>query len=259
MRALLSGNSCREGPWIGRDDEALKKLEALLMDLDGTLLDIEVSFFLGTMVDSMIEHFRDLVPPDLFRDGLVGGIDEIMSGPRPEGESNEMGFYRAFARITGLDGKTANDVFSSYYEEVFPRFERFGSRIDGADRFIEMAAKNGYRLVLATNPIFPRASVLERMRWGNLSPDQFEIITDMETTRSCKPQREYFEDLSAALGVPPERCLMVGNDVEQDLAAGGVGMKTYLVEGRVIQRGSGRVFSDWKGDLQQLGRLLALW
>jgi len=237
----------------------LEKIEALLLDLDGTLLDIEVSFFLNTMVESMIEHFNDLVSPELFREGLVGGIDEIMADPRPEGENNEEGFYRAFQRITGLKPEVANGAFSAYYEQIFPRFEHFGSRIEGAHELILAASQNGYRLALATNPIFPRASVLERMRWGNLSPDQFEVVTDMETTRSCKPQKEYFQDLSAALGVPPEKCLMVGNDVEQDLAAGKVGMKTYLVDGRIIQRGSGHVYCDWQGDLQQLGRLLGLW
>ena len=237
----------------------MKEIKALLLDLDGTLLDIEVSFFLGTMVDSMIDHFQDLIPPDLFRDGLVGGIDEIMADPRSDGETNEEGFYRAFQRITGLKTGVARGVFSSYYEQIFPGFERFGSRIAGAHELIDMASRKGYRLALATNPIFPRVSVIERMRWGNLSPEQFEVVTDMETTRSCKPQKEYFEDLSSALGVPPERCLMVGNDVEQDLAAAHVGMKTYLVEGRVIQRGTGQVLSDWKGDLEQLGRLLELW
>ena len=237
----------------------MERIEALLLDLDGTLLDIEVSFFLNTMVESMIDHFQDLLPPDLFREGLVGGIDEIMADPRPEGETNEEGFYRAFQRITGLKAEVASRVFSTYYEQIFPRFERFGSRIEGARKLIDMAARKGYRLALATNPIFPRASVIERMRWANLLPDQFEVITDMETTRSCKPQRTYFEDLSTALGVPPDRCLMVGNDVEQDLAAGHVGMKTYLVDGRIIHRGSGQVFSDWQGDLESLGRLLELW
>jgi FMN phosphatase YigB (HAD superfamily) len=237
----------------------LKKVEALLLDLDGTLLDIEVSFFLDTMVESMIDHFQEFVSSDVFRDGLIGGIDEIMADPRPEGETNEEGFYRVFQRITGLKPKMAGEKFSSYYHQVFPRFENFGSQVQGASDLIDMAACKGYRLALATNPIFPRASVVERMRWGNLSPDQFDVITDMETTRSCKPQKEYFEDLSAALSVPPEKCLMVGNDVEQDLAASQVGMKTYLVDRKIIQRGSGRVFPDWRGDLGELGRLLELW
>ncbi len=86
-----------------------------------------------------------------------------------------------------------------------------------------------------------------------------EVSFFLDTTRSCKPQKEYFEDLSAALSVPPERCLMVGNDVEHDLAASYVGMKTNLVDRRIIQRRSGRVFPDWRGDLEELGRMLELW
>jgi FMN phosphatase YigB (HAD superfamily) len=158
-----------------------------------------------------------------------------------------------------VNPKVAGETFSSYYQQVFPRFERFGSQVQGAADLIDMAVRKGYRLALATNPIFPRASVVERMRWGKLSPEQFDVITDMENMRSCKPQKEYFEYLSAALSIPPERCLMVGNDVEQDLAASHVGMKTYLVDRRIIQRGSGRVFPDWRGDLGDLGRLLGLW
>ncbi|TNF48096.1 HAD family hydrolase [bacterium] len=237
----------------------MKNIEALLLDLDGTLLDIEVSFFMDTMVESMIDHFQEFIPPDVFRDGLVSGIDEIMAEPRPAGETNEDAFYRVFQRITGLNTNVASETFTSYYHRVFPRFETFGSQIQGASDLVKMATRKGYRIALATNPIFPRASVIERMRWGNLSPERFDVITDMETTRSCKPQKEYFEDLSAILNVSPERCLMVGNDVEQDLAASKVGMKTYLVDGRIIKRGSEPMFPDWKGDLEELGRLLGLW
>ncbi|UCF31698.1 MAG: HAD family hydrolase [bacterium] len=237
----------------------LKGIQALLLDLDGTLIDIEVSFFLDTMIKSMQDHFRPHLDPAVFSDGLYGAIDAILSAPRRDGETNREAFYSAFERMTGLDASLAEKVFRAYYLEVFPGHSDQGSAAPSAEPFVRAAREKGLRLALATNPIFPAESVVERLRWGGLAPGLFDVISVLDHMRSCKPQREYFIEMSDALGVDPERCLMVGNDVEQDLPAAEVGMKTFLVERNVIHRGTGRVDPDMRGDLEELGRILGLW
>jgi FMN phosphatase YigB (HAD superfamily) len=73
---------------------------------------------------------------------------------------------------------------------------------------------------------------------------------------TCKPNPEYFLDLASRLDVEPSACLMVGNDVQQDLPASEAGMGTFLVEGQVIDRGSSQFEPDARGSLEDLGRFL---
>lgn len=237
----------------------MKSIQALLLDLDGTLIDIEVSFFLDTMVASMQLHFRDHLDPEVFRDGLFGGIDAIMAAPRSDGETNRESFYSAFEKLTGFDALQTEETFRSYYQKVFPQHSGFASPSPYAKRLLKASRAKGLKLALATNPIFPLEAALERLRWGGLTEAPFDIVCALESMRSCKPQRKYFLEVARAVGVPPERCLMVGNDVQQDLPAGEVGMKTFLVERNMIDRGTGRVHADHRGDLEDLGRILELW
>ena len=124
----------------------MEKYTALLIDLDGTLLDIEVSFFLGPMVEAMHECFRDLLEMEQFRDGLFGGTEAIMVEARNDGENNKDGFNQAFARLTGLSVGQFEDRFDHFYREVFPTLTGFGRPVDGALEFIAKAAKRGYAL-----------------------------------------------------------------------------------------------------------------
>ena len=67
----------------------------------------------------------------------------------------------------------------------------------------------------------------------------------------CKPYAEYYWEIAELIGCAPGECLMVGNAPVFDLAAGKVGMKTFLL-------GDGpRPQADYWGDMGDLCRLLA--
>ena len=234
----------------------MKDYTTLLLDLDGTLLDIEVSFFLGPMVEMMHDCFRDILDMDLFRKGLFGGTAAIMVEPRTDGETNGDGFNRTFSTLTGMEIPDIIQRFERFYSEVFPTLSSYGRPVAGASEFIARAEEEGYTLCLATNPIFPTSAVLERLRWSELNSDAFRFIPGLENMSTCKPNPEYFLDLASRLDVEPSACLMVGNDVQQDLPASEAGMGTFLVEGQVIDRGSSQLEPDAKGSLDDLGKLL---
>ncbi len=237
----------------------MDRIEALLLDLDGTILDIEVSFFLDTMTRSMAMYFRDLVPDELFELGLKGCIQELTNNPRADSETNEVGFFNTFEALTGVGAMVAKERFGSFYREVFPGFSRHGAPVRHARELIKGTVEKGLVLVLATTPIFPRVAILERMRWGQISPEPFHLISDMETTQFCKPQAEYFLEIADALSIRPEKCLMVGNDSSHDMAAKGVGMKTFLASTYRVDRTEAATAPDATGDLKELGRLLGFW
>jgi FMN phosphatase YigB (HAD superfamily) len=234
----------------------MKHYTTLLLDLDGTLLDIEVSFFFGPMVEAMHVLFRDTLDMDRFRKGLFGGTEAIMVQPRSDGETNRDGFNRTFADLTGMQIPEIVHRFQRFYNEVFPTLSRFGKPIAGASDFLARASEEGYTLCLATNPIFPASAVLERVRWSGVDPGLFPFIPGLENMSTCKPNLDYYLDLASRLDVDPSDCLMVGNDVQQDLAASKAGMGTFLVEGHVIDRGISDIEPDARGSLEDLGKLL---
>ena len=229
-----------------------------MIDLDGTLLDIEVAFFGGPMVEAMHGCFAELLTKESFTEGLFKGIEEIMEAPRPSGETNQDGFISSFSQTTQLSPGEVEARFGRFYREVFPTLNGHAHPRYGAGQFVQSAADKGYRLALATNPIFPTMAVMERLKWAQVDPGLFEFVPGLETMGSCKPQVAYFQELMDRLDTDPATCLMIGNDVQQDLAASNAGMDTFLVEGQVVDRGTGGFEPDARGTLNDLGRMLGL-
>ena len=87
----------------------------------------------------------------------------------------------------------------------------------------------GLRTALATNPIFPAMATERRIAWAGLSTSDFELYTTYENSRFCKPNPDYYLDVMQSLGVCPEECLMVGNDVAEDMIAQTLGCRVFLL------------------------------
>ncbi|MBQ4092862.1 MAG: HAD family hydrolase, partial [Firmicutes bacterium] len=75
-----------------------------------------------------------------------------------------------------------------------------------------------------------------RIRWAGLEPDDFEFYTTYENASYSKPNPAYYQWVAEALNVRPEECLMVGNDVDDDLPAETIGMKVFLLTDCLINK-----------------------
>lgn len=94
----------------------------------------------------------------------------------------------------------------------------------------------GYHVVLATNPLFPAIATQSRAKWAGLNPNDFELITTYENSRHCKPNTDYYRDILDTLNVKAENCVMVGNDVQEDMIAETLGIKVFLLTDSLINR-----------------------
>ena len=83
--------------------------------------------------------------------------------------------------------------------------------------------------MVATNPLFPLVAQEARLSWAGLNSDDFDYISHYENSRFCKPNLKYYEEILAKLDLNPAECLMVGNDVNEDIIAIELGMKVFLV------------------------------
>lgn len=81
------------------------------------------------------------------------------------------------------------------------------------------------------NPIFPAVATESRIRWAGLAPETFAWYTTYENIGYCKPNPDYYREILRYLDCRAEDCLMVGNDVEEDMmaaqAAGAVGLSAH--------------------------------
>ena len=105
-----------------------------------------------------------------------------------------------------------------------------------AAEVIQAVKASGKMAVLATNPLFPAIATHSRVRWAGLNPEDFQLITTNEDSRHCKPNPDYYRDVMNVLGVTPGECLMVGNDVGEDMIAQMLGIRVFLLTDCLINK-----------------------
>jgi FMN phosphatase YigB (HAD superfamily) len=147
-------------------------------------------------------------------------------------------------------------VLDKFYEEKFDEIKISCGYSPEAARVVRFLKEKGYRVALATNPIFPSAATEKRIGWAGLSPSDFELYTTYENSRYAKPSLEYYRDILNKLSVRAEDCLMVGNDVSEDMVAAKLGMKVFLLTECLINKTGEDISAYRHGDFAELVSVL---
>jgi len=210
-------------------------ITTILFDLDGTLLPMDQDKFVQSYLSRMA---KKLAPqgfdPDLLVKGIWKGTGAMVKNDGSR--TNEEVFWDVFNAVIGKDCKVYEELFLDYYRN---EFQLVASDCGFDPRAAEMIAEiksRGYRVVLATNPLFPAIATQSRAKWAGLNPADFELITTYENSRHCKPNPDYYRDILATLDLKPENCVMVGNDVSEDMIARELGMKVFLLTDSLINK-----------------------
>lgn len=234
----------------------LRGVRVLMFDLDGTLLGLDIDAFVPVYMGALARRFDGLVPNDTLVDAVLSST-WAMIADRDLSRSNEEVFWTHFEARAGLGRDQVGPVLTAFYRDEFPALGHMAKPLPEARQVLEHALSRGYTLVLATNPLFPRVAIQERMRWGGIHDIPFALITAYEDMHACKPQPEYYQEILNLVDARPEECLMVGNDVQEDLSAGLVGIRTFLVDGPYLRdKGGPRYRCDLRGSLVDLIPLL---
>jgi len=218
------------------DEEVNRVIRTILFDLDGTLLPIDTDAFAREYMRALGEYAGHLIPSDVLVRQVWAATMEMIRNTDPA-LTNARVFADAFFRAVGLAEEALMPVFEAFYRERFPALRSACSGLPGIARSVlETALDRGYEIVLATNPLFPRVAIEERMRWIEVDDLPWRLITVYEEMHACKPQLQYYQEVLERIGRRPEECLMVGNDVQEDGAASRLGIDVFFVTDYLIDR-----------------------
>lgn len=219
------------------------KISTILFDLDGTLLPMDqdqfIKYYFGMLAKKLAPHGYD---PDKLIEGIWTGTGAMVKNDGSV--SNEDAFWNCFNQVMGRNAREDEPLFRHFYENEFCAAKAAcGFNPKAAETVL--AIKNlGFRVALATNPIFPAIATENRTRWAGLDVRDFECFTTYENSCHCKPNPAYYLDVCSTLGVDPRECVMVGNDAIEDTAAEKLGIRVFLLTDCLINK-DGRNISHY--------------
>lgn len=227
-------------------------MKAILFDLDGTLLPMQQEHFLKTYMGKLVTEMAAYgYEPKKLMQTILMGIEAMVknNGAR----TNEAAFWEVFTSVYGKESINDHPKFEAFYQNTFPSVQSACGFDPMANEVIKNAKERGYRVVLATNPMFPAVATKERMRWAGLDNGNFELVTTYENCSASKPNPAYYLDIVHRLGLAPEDCLMVGNDMDEDMIpAKSVGMQTFLLTKYMINKSESDISRYPQGDFVDL-------
>lgn len=226
-------------------------ITTVLFDLDGTLLPMVQEHFVRAYLKGLCQKAAPHgYEPKKLSDSIWAGTAAMVKN---NGEkSNEAAFWDVFAAIHGESARQDIVLFDDFYHHEFQQVQHSCGFQPLAKPLVDSLKEKGLRLILATNPIFPRIATESRIRWAGLQPEDFSYITTYENACHCKPNLDYYRDIMTQCQLSPSECLMVGNDVDEDMIAQELGMKVFLLTDCLINKQNKETANYPQGNFSEL-------
>jgi len=231
-------------------------MKALLLDLDDTLLINDMDAFGQHYIKALLAKVRKVCPPQPFLEALEVATRAMLYNDGTNGTNAEVFRQEFFPRI-GRSPEELMPLFEEFYAQDFETLRRYTAVDPDARPLVELAFERGYQVAIATQPVFPLAATLARLRWAGVGAEEFpyDFIASYETMSACKPHPHFFATILERLGRAPGECLMVGDSLDADMAAGKWGLKTFWVCRR-RESGPAAAPCDLQGSLRDLITLI---
>lgn len=210
-------------------------LKVILFDLDGTLLPMDQDVFVKAYFGLLAKNLSNKgFEPQKLIESVWHGTGAMINN---DGKTtNENVFWAQMAKIYGDNVVEKIPDFEQFYINDFPMVQKSCGFNKQSNDVIKFLKSKGYRLVLATNPIFPEIATRQRIKWAGLDIEDFELVTTYENSRFSKPNLNYYTDILAKINVDAKDCMMVGNDVSEDMVTTKLGMKVFLLTQDLINK-----------------------
>jgi len=230
------------------------RINTILFDLDGTLLSMDSDKFMKIYFYEMGEYFKDLIEAESLIESVWKATNATIMNL--EDKTNEEIFMSVFEKLIPGNLEEYKKRFDKFYDEVFIKTKEAVHENLIVKESVKILKNKGYKLVIATNPLFPYKAIVQRIQWTGLNPSDFIYVSHYEKNCYCKPHLNFYKEVLEEINKTPEECLMVGNDVQEDIIAGELGIKTYLIKNNIIHRTKEDIIADYIGDYNDFYRFV---
>ncbi len=226
----------------------------LLLDLDDTLLDSNMDDFIPVYFQALGEEMASYVDPEIMLKYLMDGTKAMLEYDSPAETLMDV-FDPNFYPHLKVGRDVLDPALERFYDEVFPTLSYLTKPRPEAVELVEWAFEQGYRVAISTNPLFPQAAVLHRLRWAGLDPEKydFEVISSFEGFHFSKPNPAYLAEVLGQMGWPEGQVLVVGDDPVRDMvAAEEMGLAMYWIADKDVPLPKGRTPIAGQGSIGEL-------
>lgn len=237
---------------------AIDMIQAVLFDLDNTLLVNDTHKFMRGYLALLRQH----VPPEFDADHFVQELlhcTQLMMTSQDTAVSNRDTFWTAFSQRLDSEREGLERHFDQFYQEQFPHLQTLTEMNPQTAELVQLCFQNNLKVVIATNPVYPRQAIEHRLAWAGVPITAFNyaLVTDYENMHATKPHGAYYEEILTEIGYTPEDVLMVGDSWENDMVpAAQLGMFTYWLPEQGQEPPTPEMITAY-GSLGRLHQLLA--
>lgn len=209
------------------------KMNTILFDLDGTLLPMDNDLFHKIYFKSLLESVTE-IPAEVLMEKFHTGLKAMILNDGTM--TNRERFAETFGLVDGKDFYAWESTFEHFYANGFTNCVKACEVSDKSRKLIDMLQAKGYKIAIATNPMFPKVATYGRLSWMGLEPSEFSLVTTFEEDRFAKPNPKYYQDVIDRIGSKAEDCIMVGNDVADDGGAMLLGIPLILLNDCLLDK-----------------------
>ncbi len=228
-------------------------IKAVLFDLDGTLIDVDLKQFIPNYLRMLSESISHLVPQRKVISKLLKASEAV--NHNDGNKTNDSVFAEVFFPLEGYTREEIQPYFDKFYENEFVKLKQYTVKKESAFSVVQKVFESNLEAVIATTPVLPLTAIKQRLDWAGVGNFDFKLITHIENSRANKPNLLYYKDIVQFMGIPANNCLMVGDEAK-DMIAAKIGCPTFLVESSNTDFSSSMPEPDYKGSLKDVIKLL---
>ncbi len=225
--------------------------KTVLFDLDGTLLPMDLDLFIKSYMSAIGKKAESVgLDSSLVVKSLWAGIKTMFTN---DGSlTNEDAFWGTFCAVANMKKEEVISTFDSFYLNEFNNLKELCGYNDNAPKLVSALKKQGYKLILATNPAFPPIATRSRLKWAGVNPDDFDYISTYDNSSFCKPTLGYYKEILSKNNLLPSDCIMIGNDVSEDMVISKLGVEVFLLTECLINKNDEDISKYNNGNFKDL-------
>lgn len=204
-------------------------IKAVLFDMDNTLLRNPTAEFVAGYVETVNKFFsaRWKIEPG---QRLRQAVQAIMNSPRLIWQSNLEVYWDWIRPLWNGTIEELSAAFDEFYATDYETLRANTSPAARGAEVIDRVRGAGYKVIIATNPVYPAEAIRRRLAWADLPGDlsYYDFVTTADNMHFAKPDPSYYAEILARAGLEPDEAVMVGDEPRYDsYAAGQIGLHTY--------------------------------